>query len=43
MTFGRGMAATAATCLAVVAAVAGARWAMAKMRHLAEYGGDDGA
>ena len=26
-----------------IAAIAGARWAIERMRYLAEYGGDDGA
>lgn len=43
MAFRRGVAGAAAKLLAIAAAVAGARWALAKMRNLAEYGGDDGA
>src|SRR5438045_711698 len=34
----RGIATAAAKVLAVAAALAGARWALARMRHLAEYG-----
>jgi hypothetical protein len=42
-TLARRIASTAATMLAMAAALAGVRCALDKMRRLAENGGDDGA